>query len=468
MRITTGISSLERQLLGALAKANAAAALASLRLSTSRRINRPSDDPAGYLHVAALEREQAAVQSAISRVDAVANVAAQLQLNVEGVRTQLNTAREALLEDADQSLNAEQRAIQQAIVDEALQQIDALAGATIGGRRMLDGSAGYTVSGRNSAEVSRVQVYSARATSLSGEVTAAATQATLTYTGAAGQITAAAALTVGGQLGTASIAVTAGQTLASAAASINAASHETGVTADVVGDVLTFRSVEYGSEETVAIAVQSGTFNVAGGNGDGTANGTDASVTINGQTPAEVSGNRVTFANNGLHVDLDLLAGFTGTIDTMTISDGGTLQFTLGTDMRTSSLAVPSVLTAHLGGVSGRLTDLASGGSLSGLGASTSQAIRVVDEALGRLDLIQGRIDAFAGITVESSAGLLDDWDVQLAAALESADGIDEEVELTLLDHNQNLASNALAALAMLQQQQATIVTMLQSLAGLR
>jgi flagellin-like hook-associated protein FlgL len=468
MRITAGISSIERQLLGALAKANAQAALASLRLSTSRRINRPVDDPAGYLHVAALEREQAAVQAAITRVDAVANVAAQLQLNIEGVRTQLNTVREALLEDADQSLNAEQRAVQQAIVDDALQQIDRLAGATISGRRMLDGSAGYTVTGRNPAEVSSVQVYSARDTSISGQVTTAATQATLTYTGAAGQITSTAAISVGGQIGTASISVTAGQTLASAAASINAVSHETGVTAEVAGNTLTFRSVEYGSEETVAVVVQSGTFNVTGGNGDGTANGTEAVVTINGMSPAEVSGNRVTFANNGLHFDLELVAGFTGTIDTMTISQGSTLQFVLGPDMGETLLAVPSVLPAHLGGVSGRLTDLASGGSLSGLGTNTSQAIRVVDEALGRLDLIQGRIDAFAGITVGSSAQLLDDWDVQLASALESANGIDEEVELTILDHQQNLASNAIAALALLQQQQATMVTMLQQLAGLR
>jgi hypothetical protein len=57
---------------------------------------------------------------------------------------------------------------------------------------------------------------------------------------------------------------------------------------------------------------------------------------------------------------------------------------------------------------------------------------------------------------------------VELAAALDAAGGIDEEEELSVLSHNQNLAANAIAAIALLQQQQASVVTMIQQLAGLR
>lgn len=468
MRISSGLTGIERQLLGALAQANASAALATLRLATGQRVNRPSDDPAAFLRITSLEREQSAVQTAIANVDGAANTAATLQLNLESVRTQLDTIRTALLADEDQSLTSAERDAQQAIINAALDEINDVAGAAINGRRILDGSAAYSVSGRNSAEVTGVQVYSARATAVTGEVTAAATRATLTYTGASGEVTDAATFTLSGRSGNASISVTAGQTLASAAAAINAESHLTGVTASVVGDTLTFTSVDYGSEATAGVSVASGTFAVAGGGADNIDEGTDAAVTINGSTPTVVRGNRVTFASNGLHVDLELAAGFTGTIDTMTISAGGSLQFALGTDTRQTTLSVPSVLTVHLGGASGRLSDLASGGNLDGLGANTSQAIRVVDEALARLDVIQGQIDGFAGITVETSAQLLEDWDVELAAALETENGIDDAAELLKVERAEMLAENTLAALAILQQQQKSMVSLLQTLAGLK
>ena len=55
-----------------------------------------------------------------------------------------------------------------------------------------------------------------------------------------------------------------------------------------------------------------------------------------------------------------------------------------------------------------------SGGSLSGLGGNTSQALRVVDEALGQLTLIEGSVDAFADVTVASAASLLDGLEEQM------------------------------------------------------
>ena len=112
----------------------------------------------------------------------------------------------------------------------------------------------------------------------------------------------------------------------------------------------------------------------------------------------------------------------------------------------------------------------ASGGSLEGLGSNTSQAIRVVDEALTQLTLIEAQVDSFANTTVASSAAVM----VGFAEVLDNnGDGvvdvneIDEEAESLLLTKNQSLAANALASLAIVQQQQQSILILLHQQAGL-
>ena len=466
LRIGGSLTGFERQLLDALAGAQAKAAVSTLRLATGKRINRAADDPAGLLRLAALEREQLAVQAAIVRVDAAANVGATLQLNVASVRTQLNTIRSSLLLDENQTLTSAERTAQQAIIDAALNQINTIATSTVNGRRMLDGSAGYDVSGQNVAQVKDIDVYSIQQTTLSGTVTTAATQGTLTYTGLLSGTTAAATFTLSGSVGSVSISVSNAELLTSVATKINNVSHKTGVTATASGSTLTIRTVEYGPTATESVVVTSGTFTVTGGNGDGTAQGTNAVVTLNGQSVSAV-GNRVTFAKNGLHVDLELTAGYAGAISTMTFTEGTTAKFALGPGTDPTTLALGSLLTSDLGRTSGLLSDIATGGSVSGLGTNTSRAIRIVDEALDELDMIEGQINGFTDSIVESSAALLEDWDVQLAAAIESENGINEEEESLIETTQNNLAANAIAALSILQQQQQNMLAILQQIAGI-
>lgn len=115
-----------------------------------------------------------------------------------------------------------------------------------------------------------------------GEVIEAATQAELTYTGSSGQITADATFDVRGKLGSANVSVTTWETLALAAARINAQSWRTGVVAEVAGDRLSLKSVAFGGNAEVALSVSTGTFDVSGGDENGTARGIDAVATING------------------------------------------------------------------------------------------------------------------------------------------------------------------------------------------
>ena len=123
---------------------------------------------------------------------------------------------------------------------------------------------------------------------ISGSVDQAATQAKLTYDAGGATIAANATFTLTGKLGSTSIAVTTADSLAAAASRINLKSHLTGVTAAVDGTKITLTSVDYGTNASVDVDVTSGAFIVTGGNGDGTANGTNAVATINGRT---ISGN---------------------------------------------------------------------------------------------------------------------------------------------------------------------------------
>ena len=177
LRLGPSFGGFERQLLGALAAAIAQVALASLRTSTGNKINFPRDNPSRFVHLDSLQREQSAVQAAVERVDAAANIGSQLQTNLDAVITQLSRIRALLLEDAGQSLSAAERAANQLEIDAALEQISTLAHTSIEGKNILDGGSNYLVTGQNPAQVKNVQVYSlGSTTSLSGSVTTAATK----------------------------------------------------------------------------------------------------------------------------------------------------------------------------------------------------------------------------------------------------------------------------------------------------
>ena len=472
MRIGFSLVSAERRILSSLAAAHAVSALSALRLATGQRYARPSDGPAAFLQVQAIEREQSAVQSAIGRVTAAANVGGQLELKISSAMTQLDGIRSKVLEDAGSSLSEAERTALQLEIDAAIDQIDDLSRSQIGGRLLLDGSRDYTVTGQNPVEVTNLRVLKAPAeTTFSGNVSAAATQASLSYSGLLGNTTSAATFTLTGDQGSVVISVTSGQSLTSVRDAINAVSHDTGVTASVGGalnNTLTLSSQDYGSEATVAVNVTSGTFNVSGGNGNGTANGTDASVTINGQSATNVSGNHVTFAANGLHVSFDVVAGYSGNISAISVADDRVLRFAMGTNTDVTTLALGSIHSAFLGGTSGRLSQIASGGTYAGLGNNTDEALRIVDEAIDELTVIQGQVAAFNGIAVQSSAELLDALDVGLASALDTLNGVDAAQEAAALARSQLLAESALAALTILQEQRANSLFLLQRLADRR
>ena len=469
-RIGAHLSGIERSLLNRLAEANAAATINALRMATGRKVNFPSDDPSAFVTLSRLQTRLSSVTAATANVTAAGSAISQVQDTLDQIRAQLNAIRTELLEDEDRTLTSEERAEAQANIDAAIDQINVLAASEIDGRRLLDGSADFIVSGRNSNQVIDLKVHSVVPGStpkISGQVVTSATQAELVYTGSGGQVTEGATFTLTGNLGSVEVSVASSEPLSDVAQRINDNSHQTGVTASVDGNDVTLTSVRYGSRAEVSVVVSSGTFDVTGGDGDGTASGTDASARINGLDASTVDGNRVTVNRNGLHFEIEFAPGFTGDSDSVTIS-GDALTFAFSTSLHhRSTLAVPGLQAARLGGLSGTLDQIASGGAVSGLDENTSQAIRIVDEALGDLTRIEGRVDGFSSAAISTSSELLSDLQDDLEEAISQTDGYDENEETILQARNLELASNAAAGLAIVNQQRASIVQVIQQVAGL-
>lgn len=470
-RIGMTLSGIERSLLNRLAEANAAVTLSSLRLATGAMVNHPRDDPSGFVRLSSLQSRLGTVRATMTNVTAAGTMVTQVQSTLDSIRTQLDNIRTELLQDEEGELSGTERAEVQANIDDAIDQIDNLVATEIGGRRLLDGSANFHVSGRDSSQVTDVRVYATRggAVTIDGSVTQAATQATRVYTGdASNQVTDAATFELSGVSGTIEISVTAGQELSSLETEVNENSHKTGITASLnaVTHELTFTSVDYGSDAQVTVDVSDGTFIVAAGQTT-TDNGGDAQATINGQAYTG-DGNQVTVNENGVHYSIELQTDFTGNLDRITVS-GDALTFALSSDLNhTSTLAIPGLQAERLGGLSGRLDQLASGGTLAGLGENTSQAIRVVDEALAELTVLEGAVDGFYNAAISSASGLLSDLEDDLVDAIDDVNLVDDDEETERMAYCLDLASNAVAGLTILRQQRSSIVGMIQKIAGLR
>lgn len=462
-RIGASLSGIERALIHQLASSQDAVEVSGFRLATGKRINKASDDPTGFVTFSNFETQLVDVNAAITNVTLASSIGSQAQLTVDEIRTQLNAIRTAALADVDQALSSTDRTTNQATIDAAIEQINDLTRTEISGRRYLDGSADYQYSGVDTAEIIDTQAFtlgSASSLDISGTVSVEAEQATLTHTEGTGLITNDATITITGSRGSTSVSVTTGETLATVAERVNQEAYLTGVTATVDGNDLDFTTIDYGSDAELSITT-SDTFSGAGSD-----TGVDAQATING-VALTADGNRFTVTDNGAHVSVEFAGGHSGAFTTFTIS-GAPPTFTLTTDSsNTTQFVVRGAQAARLGGLSGTLDQLASGGTFAGLDSNAPTAVQIIDEALADLDSIEGQVDAFADVAVASSSDLLTAMQEVLEDTIDEVVSVDETAESVLLARNQALADNAISALAILDQQRSSVVDLIKQIAGL-
>ncbi|MGW8256788.1 MAG: flagellin N-terminal helical domain-containing protein [Thermoguttaceae bacterium] len=480
-RISSAISGIERRLLDSLAYADAQVALSNFRMATGHKINFPSDDPSTFYKLITLQTQLNSVTHTLANVTAAGSLVSQTQSGLDAITTQLGVIRTELIKDEDHSLTASERAESQATIDAAIEQINTLAGTSYGGKQTLSGAADYIYSGRDASEVADIVAHGSvpEGTTISGSLVSNATQAEISYTNGAGSVISVSGdttFTLTGERGSISVTVTNGEAMSTVASYINQYSHDTGITASVDdgSHTLTFTSVDYGSGATADIAVVSGdtTFSVTGGKWVGNTTGTNASAEINGITISSssnnVTGNRFQVGGNGYSFEIEFQPNAAlGAFSTITV-EGDALPFTLTESMVNKSvLAIQAVFAVNLGGPSGTLNDLYTGGSLSGLSTNTSQAIRVVDEALGKITRVDGSVDGFYDSAITSAYDLLSDMQTSLGDYIDSIDQVNDTEETANRDYYEALAANAVSGLTILNQQRMNIVHMLQDLAGL-
>jgi flagellin len=223
---------------------------------------------------------------------------------------------------------------------------------------------------------------------------------------------------------------------------INSISDAISVSATANGTTLELKSTGYGAKAFVDVKIISegsgntpaGTFSTALDGTGAREAGTDIEATING-VAATGDGNNLTINTATLDLSTSVSAGFAGTVS-FTITGGGAL-FQLGPDVvsnQQARLGIGSVNTARLGGSSGKLYQLGTGGSASLTSGKLDVAASIVEEAINQVTSLRGRLGAFQRTSLETNKNALNDTLTNLTdaeSAIRDADFASETAALT-------------------------------------
>ncbi len=435
----------------------------SQRLSTFKRINSASDDPAGLIASSILQRELTAAETAsknVTRATAVVNTA---DSSLGEIVDQLQAARTLILQSAGGGLSSAEVAANQVEVDVIIRNINSLGQVEFGGKRLLDGTSSFRTEGVDPAEFSNVTVLAKSTDSdvtVNVEVTSQATQATDTFSGT---ISSDTTLTVTGPDGSAVITLANGASNADIADAFNAVAYLTGVDAveDVGNGEVDFSTADYGSAATIEITVSEGTFNTDGGN---SVAGTDAVADVNGES---VTANGTTFqvSNGAAQLEFTVDPSASGTLTTFQVTGKG-LEFAVGSNVsNTLRIGMPAINSARLGGPAGSLNDILSGNSADLIGGNSVTALRIVDDAIDQALMARARVGAFAKNGLQPAGRLLDSQITNLSSVLSSIQDTDIAVETARLTNNQLMQQATLQALSISGLQQESVLSLLQSTA---
>ena len=183
-------------------------------------------------------------------------------------------------------------------------------------------------------------------------------------------------------------------------------------------------------------------------------------ATVNG-IDANGNGNSLSLNTATLDLKLSLAAGFIGNID-FTITGGGAL-FQLGPDVvsnQQARIGITSVNTAQLGGASGMLFQLASGGSAD-LATDPTTAAAIVEEAINQVTTLRGRLGAFQRTSLETNKNALNDTLVNLTEAESQIRDADFAAETAALTRAQILVQSGTTVLQIANQNPQNVLALL-------
>lgn len=292
-----------------------------------------------------------------------------------------------------------------------------------------------------------------------------ATRARLTYTG--GTLSAALNLEVGGTKGFEVFSFGAGTNVSQIASAINLASDATGVTASVDASTgaLTLFSNDYGSSAFVSAKAVSGSFATVDASGQRAerATGTDVQARVNG-IAATGQGLRVMLNTSTLDLSFQVASSLTdGSSVSFAITGGGAV-FQLGPDVvsnQQARLGIGAVNTALLGGATGKLFELRTGGAKA-LAVDPKGAAAVVEEAISAITSLRGRLGAFQRTTLETNIFTLNDALENLTDAQSSIRDADFAEETARLTRAQILVQSGTVVLQIANQSPQNVLALLQ------
>ncbi|MDR1478678.1 MAG: hypothetical protein LBJ00_07025 [Planctomycetaceae bacterium] len=213
---------------------------------------------------------------------------------------------------------------------------------------------------------------------------------------------------------------------------------------------LILEATEYGSENFVNVSVFKGEFKTYCPLGEETSYlaGTDVVATINGlATTARGTNISIDTTNLSMSMDVQNKTGYTS----FSINGGGAL-FQLGPNVVSAQqirLGIGSMLSSQLGGTSGRLFQLKSGGDADVSKGENARILAdaIVNETINYVSVLRGRLGAIQRSTLEPSVNMLQDTLTALTESEAQISNADFAVESSNLTKYQLLLQSGMRTL---------------------
>ena len=427
-RINTNVASL-------LAQRNLAVSNTSLnesltRLSTGLQINRGADDPSGLIVSERLRSEIQGVNQAIENAERATNVIATTEGALAEINTLLTSIRALTIEAANiGAFSPEEIEANQLEIDSAVEAITRISNTTsFAGLSLLNGSLDYLNSGVTASQITDVNVFAASfgqndSIGVTVQVTASAELGGLFLSGntagAPGALLSSVSFEVQGNVGVQAFSFTSGTPLSAVAAAVNSVSDATGVQASLVSAAdptagLVFQTEEFGSDAFVSVRrLGNGgdffeTFDEPGGTSVARDEGVDVAGLINGNT-ALGDGLELTINNPSLNISLALdtaAAQSTAAAYSFDLTGGGA-DFQIGpqiNSLQQVGFGIQSFAASNLGTSNlGFLNSIATGGENSLVAGRAREAGAIIDESIGQVSSLRGRLGAFERNTLQTA-----------------------------------------------------------------
>jgi len=487
------------------------------RLSTGLRINRGRDDPAGLIISERISTELKGIEQAIANSQRASSVIATTEGSLTEINDLLNSIKALTIEAANSgAISDEERDANQLQIDSAIQSITRISNtATFGGQKLLDGSLGYITSGISVSTITKSSITAASfintgAINVSIDVIASAQKGSLYLSGdnsgaagppADGAIASATTIQVRGPLGVREIDILSGTSYTDLAASINALTGLTGVTADILGggdtSGIAFRSEGYGSNNFVSVerlnkpaSAAADNFNLVkvDVNADVTGlpwglttvaatrdEGRDISALINGNV-ASGNGLQISIGSPSLALKLDLSEVYATdpslAVSTFDITGGGSL-YQLGPTinaLQQSNIGIQSTSSESLGsvfknGVANFLSSLQTGKTNSLAAADQSRDYstlsEIVEASIDEISILRGRLGAFERNVLDANSRSLQGAFENLTASQSLIRDADFALESSALTRAQILQSSGITVLTLANQQSQQVLQLL-------